>query len=358
MSSPPLRAIQLLSSWPACESDLYSIEAVPAAAVEACQQEATTPYCWPPNGSVVCIPDNKVEFYWPSRYYNGSETSYLSIEVNGHTINEADRAATGRLSTYLDLNFESAEIPGRLNNDRIANITITERRKANESGSVSSDYTWRHQGPILILISHPPASPSQTKLTGSSKSTQTPRATPSPPANGHKVFTPGEIAGIGVGTFFALVLLAALAYRCCAGCCLACCFPRETERKRVRAAERRRVAQERAYAQPNVDAIKAAVARGEVWQGPVRPGGVWVSRSRWPMTPAARPEERRVGSTDEITAVDAREERWMEEQRAELERIEVRRREEQSVAETGGEITRTEDAELPVYEAPPPKYTP
>jgi hypothetical protein len=76
------------------------------------------------------------------------------------------------------------------------------------------------------------------------------------------------------------------------------------------------------------------------------------------MTPAARPEERRVGSTDEITAVDAREERWMEEQRAELERIEVRRREEQSVAETGGEITRTEDAELPVYEAPPPKYTP
>ena len=178
------------------------------------------------------------------------------------------------------------------------------------------------------------------------------------------MLTPAEIAGIGIGSFLALLVFAVLAYRCCGACCFACCHPGKAERKRVRAAERRRVAQERAYAQPHVDAIKAAVARGEVWQGPTRPGAVWGSRSRWPAAPArvVRMEEG-TERVDEITVVSGRDgsgdgERWMEEQRSELERIELQRREVQRVSERREEIMRTEEGEPPAYEAPPPKYTP
>lgn len=97
---------------------------------------------------------------------------------------------------------------------------------------------------------------------------------------------------------------------------------------------------ERAGVQGDVDAIKAAVARGEVWHGPVRR------------------EDARVGQgEDEITRVggveDGREERWMAEQRAELERLEERR-----VAERREEVSRAGQEEPPAYEAPPPKYTP
>lgn len=322
------------------------------------------PYCWPPNGSRICVPENKVEFYWPPRYYNDSETSRLFIEVNGLTINEADHAGSGTLSTYLNLNFENTEVAGRPN-DFTANITITERRMTNDSGFESSDYTWHHQGPIVTLVSTPTASStSRTRLFGTPTSTQTPTATSSPSANGPKVFTPGEIAGLCFGCLLALALLVTLAYSCCEQCCLPCCHPGEAERRRVKAAERRRVQQEREYAQPHVDAIKAAVARGEVWNGPVRPGGMWVSRSSWPAAPAraARPESR-AQRDDEITAVDANVgdgdgRRWMQEQRTELQRIEARRREEQRVAARREEIVRTEEGQPPAYEAPPPKYTP
>ncbi|KAF3038280.1 hypothetical protein E8E12_002508 [Didymella heteroderae] len=344
-----------------CESDFHSIEAVPAAAVEACQREATMPYCWPPNGSRICSPDNKVEFYWPPGYYNDSETSHLSILSNGIEIKQADRAGSGRLNTYLDpRDFGlSEQTPGRTN-ERAVNITITERRMANDSWGEYSDYIWFHQGPILILVSSsaPSATPSSTtraRLFGTP--TSTPTATVSAIPDGRSDFTPGEIAGIGIGAFCGLVLLTALAYHCCAQCCITCCYPGEAERRRVKAAERRRIQQEREYAQPDVDAIKAAVARGEVWQGPVRPGGMWVSRSDWPAAPrrAARPVSR---GEDEIWAVDVNEEIWMVEQRSELQRIEEQRREEQRVAERREELARTEEGEPPAYEAPPPKYTP
>lgn len=131
-------------------------------------------------------------------------------------------------------------------------------------------------------------------------------------------------------------------------------------------------------AQADIDAIKAAVGRGEIWQGPVRPGGMWVSGSDWPTAPTERPQERREGSDDEIRVVspqvdgDRDGEQWMVEQRRELERIELQRREEGSrelprtdgqrtderrVEERREEVIRTEE-EPPAYEAPPPKYTP
>ncbi|KAL1654058.1 hypothetical protein SLS61_003462 [Didymella pomorum] len=346
-----------------CASDFYSIEAVPVPAVEKCQQEATAPYCWPPNGSRICIPDNKVEFYWPPRYYNDSVTSRLSIEVNGNTINEAGSAGAGRSGTYLDLNFLVSETLS-LPNEYLANVTVTERRMANDSWGSYLDYTWHHQGPVLILVSATTtSSPSQTSSIADQTSTQTPSATSPSSANGPRVFTPAEIAGLGIGSFFALLLFAVLAYRCCGACCLACCFPGDTERRRVKAAERRRVAQERVYLQPQVDAIKAAVARGEVWQGPTRPGVVWGSRSRGPaVARAVRMEERGEGS-DDITAVgghvgDGSGEQWMEEQRRELERIETRRREGESVPGRREENTRTEEERPPAYEVLPPKYTP
>lgn len=280
--------------------------------------------------------------------------------MNGLIINEADRAGSGALSSYLNLNFETAEVAGRLN-DITANITITEHRMINDSGFEISDYIWHHQGPILTLVSIPTASTLRTSLFGIPTSTQTPTATSSPSADKPKVLTPGEIAGLCFGCLLALALLVALAYSWCAQCNLACCHPGEAERRRVRAAERRRVQQEREYAQPHIDAIKAAVARGEVWSGSVRPGGMWVSRSSWPDAPAqAAISESRGQRDDEITAIDADVgdgdgQRWMQEQRNELQRIEARTLEEHRIAE---EIVRPEEGELPAYEAPPPKYTP
>jgi hypothetical protein len=337
--------MQLLTTTLACESDFYSIKAVPQ--VEACQQEATAPYCWPPNGSRLCYPEYKVQLYWPPSYYNDNETSQLSILSSYTPMNKADRAGSGRSSTDLDLSYFLADkIPGRPN-ERSINLTISERRWLNDS---YMDYV-THQGPILILVDTSSASATPTP---------SPTATPEKP----KEFKPGEIAGIGIGAFCGLVILVVLAYRYCAQCCLACCYPGEAERRRVRAAERKRIQQEREYAQPDVDAIKAAVTRGEVWQGPVRPGGMWVSRSNWPAAPrrVASPGSRGPRGDDEIRTVggdqSGPEGRWMVDQRAEMHRIEEQRREELRGAERGEQIMRTEEGEPPAYEAPPPKYTP
>lgn len=94
-----------------------------------------------------------------------------------------------------------------------------------------------------------------------------------------------------------------------------------------------------------MDAIKASVARGEVWDGSVRPGGTWaVDMPRRPSRAASR-ASRASRASDEIQSVGRAEHR---DTRQEEQRVEQRRL----------EIARAVETEPPAYEAPPPKYTP
>ncbi|KAF1925547.1 uncharacterized protein M421DRAFT_94631 [Didymella exigua CBS 183.55] len=352
----------------ACEPDFYSISAIPTVAIKACQQEAQTPYCWPPNGSRICYLNHRVDLYWPPGYYKDNHTSHLSILANNVIITRGNRAGSGK-TTDLDLGYSTAT--GNAN-ERSINITIIEHRRFNDS---YLDYV-HYQGPILILVNGSP-SPSTMPATPTAWPNTSPAAsssgTPDKPA-----LKSGQIVSISVGGAIGLIVLAALLYSWCAQCCLALCSPGKAETKRVRAAERRRIRDECAHAQLDVDATRAAVARGEVWHAPVRPGGTWVSGSDWPAAPPTeRPVQGGSRGDDEIGAV-AGGEGWMEEQRRELQRIEEQsvelqrieeqrgelqrieelRREELRVIERREEIARVEGGELPAYEAPPPKYTP
>lgn len=148
------------------------------------------------------------------------------------------------------------------------------------------------------------------------------------------------------GSVFGLAFLIYTLHKCChTGCWGFFLAPGASEVARVRRQEQRRIQEERAARQPEVDAIKASVARGEVWDGSVRPGGMWaIDLPRRPSRAASR-ASRASRASDEIRPISRAE---RQDTRQEEQRVEQRRL----------EIARAEETEPPAYEAPPPKYTP
>lgn len=156
----------------------------------------------------------------------------------------------------------------------------------------------------------------------------------------------GKLILVIFGSVFGLAYLIWTLHKCCHTGCWGCFLaPGASELARVRRQEQRRKQAERAARQPEIDAIKASVARGEVWDGSVRPGGTWaVDMPRRPSRAASR-ASRASRASDEIRPVGSVEERGS---RLEEQRIEQRRL----------EIARAEETEPPAYDPPPPKYTP
>ena len=196
---------------------------------------------------------------------------------------------------------------------------------------------WRHsdgylnatyEGPTLILVTDERTTPSASPV----------------PDGSH--YPPGKIVGITFGSLVGVVFLLMIFFSCCKSCCIGCCCKGKSEEERLKRRQDRRVAQECAAVQPEVDAIKAGVAQGVIRTGPVRPGGTWITDMP---RRASRPVSIRSGRSEEIRAVAVVGEQRAEERRIEEQRVEWRREE---------EIARAEETEPPAYEAQPPKYTP
>ena len=185
-----------------------------------------------------------------------------------------------------------------------------------------------YEGPTLILVTDERTTPSASPV----------------PDGSH--YPPGKIVGITFGGLVGVVFLLMIFFSCCKSCCMGCCCKGKSEEERVKRRQDRRVAQECAAVQPEVDTIKASVAQGMIKTGPVRPGNIWATDMP---RRASRPVSIRSGRADEIRAVTVVGEQRAEERRIEGQRAEQRRQE---------DIVRAEETEPPAYEAPPPKYTP
>lgn len=295
---------------------------------------------------------------WPATFYHPG--AFLHVDFGDqypYRSNATSKVATARGRLTLTGWEKYAErLPNKpLDDEKILRTTIREWYSSSD-GEREAVY----DGPTLILVPDP--TPSTPTATSSSTSA---------PESG-KVYKPGEIAGLGIGAFCGLVVLTALIYHYCARCVIFCCSPGSAERNRVRAAERRREQRDQEAGNADIDVSEADAAREAARKGPVRPGGVWVSRSDWPATPtrAARPtsESSRQAADDEIRVVASQARlddqavqdiRWAEQRRIEQERVEEMWREEARVAERRVEhIPTAEEGGPPPYEAPPPRYVP
>jgi hypothetical protein len=316
------------TSNPACQVHLNPFSHIPT--IEACQQEAKTPYCWPPNGSRICVSDRIVPFYWPSNYYQDDSEIYISFgkrRTFGPYINDGN--------AYKTLQFDDAshlygeDIPNK--SEESIDITIIEHQR-----HINGTTQIVHAGPQLILdyttspsfsasIAARRVNPDSIKLTD---------------------WPAGKIMGVVFGSLFGLAMLIWTLHKCCHTGCWGCLLaPGASEVARVKKQEQRRIQAKRAARQPDVDAIKASVARGEVWDGSVRSGGTWVvDMPRRPSRAASR-GSRASRAPDEIRPVGRAEH---QDTRQEEQRVEQRRL----------EIARAEETEPPAYDAPPPKYTP
>ncbi|KAF2628097.1 hypothetical protein BU25DRAFT_457959 [Macroventuria anomochaeta] len=265
-----------------------------------------------------------IPFYWPSTYYNQNAFFYVDFgDQHSQGPNQPGRirVTEGNIDLTGFESYAECITSGSWSNEKALSITIREWFPYTDGYQEVV-----HQGPTLILVT-----PEQT-------ATATPSATAE---SANPELTADKIAGISFGAIIGAILLDLLYFSCCMSCYLSYYgFQEKSEIKRVKRQEARRIQEERAYVQPDVDTIKASVARGEIWTGPVRPGGMWAARCDWPAAP-----RRASRDDDEIRVV---EERRMEEQRVKEQRIEQRRQ----------EVARAEEIEPPAYEAPPPKYMP
>lgn len=291
-----------LTEPPACDTSFNPYSNLPA--IEACQREAKTPYCWPPNGTQICVPANDVPFYWPPEFYRSRESGIDVTYGIGHDFSYQN---TGNLSlsfTRSTWYTFGKRIPGRIA-ERTLNISIREVQQwRDEEGLARADVVF-HQGPIITLIDAQrtavaSARPSATGGYNYSSSFQPPNEEPDLAAGG--------IAGIVFGGIIGVVMLGMLCFACCKSCCVSGGGKiHKAEGKRIRWQQNQR-------------------EQSEMDQGKLADVSVVSTMA------AARSSS---FGTDEIRAV-----------------------EEQRIVQGQGEVLRTDASEPPPYEAVPPKYTP
>ncbi|KAF3006729.1 hypothetical protein E8E13_009546 [Curvularia kusanoi] len=316
----------------ACRTDLDSLSHMPI--IEACQQDAKAPFCWPPNGSRICMPNGGIPFHWPSRYYQGESVVYINFGSRGTS---GPHANSGTIYNTFPLDYihypDSEDIPGGYATS--IEITITEHRtQSNGSTQII------HRGPTLLFKYKSPSFTTENIAT---------RGLVSGRRKKKVGWSASLIMGVVFGGILGVFFLPWLLIKCCkTGCwsgCLGCLGPDRYEIARVKRQEERRIRAERAARQPQVDAIKASVARGEIWNGPVQSGGPWViDMPQRPSTAVSRASRASIES-DGIRPVGGGEQQnsRLEDQRIEQHRL---------------ELARAGETEPPAYDASPPKYTP
>ncbi|KAH7345821.1 hypothetical protein BKA66DRAFT_478761 [Pyrenochaeta sp. MPI-SDFR-AT-0127] len=212
--------------------------------VSLCQLKATTPFCWPPNGTRLYLSSSQtIAFYWPTAYYNSDS----ELAIDHKTILEdlsmtKNIGYTSYIFTQGLYDARATSIPGK-DNERSLIMYLLERRM--------NDNLRVHQGPTIILvdtaISSSSASRTQTvSQTRSDSSIGVPYPTWTSSdydSNDDDSVRPqpqlaGVIIGIALGSCFAIILLVVLC------CCGPCWFCRRLKRKpRINEGEQSRIGQ-------------------------------------------------------------------------------------------------------------------
>ncbi|KAJ8104520.1 hypothetical protein OPT61_g10714 [Boeremia exigua] len=121
-----------------------------------CQRVGERPYCWPPNGTLICpLWADTIYLYWPSKFYHSNAT--LSFNQGSKNSSDYDETSASRGRFVLRNLEEQRNLTQK--DEQILRITIHERYT--QLGSVK---TTVHQGPTLTLAS---PTPTATSASGS-----------------------------------------------------------------------------------------------------------------------------------------------------------------------------------------------
>ncbi|KAF1842919.1 uncharacterized protein K460DRAFT_356714 [Cucurbitaria berberidis CBS 394.84] len=169
------------------------------AGIAACQAAANTAFCYPPNGTRICVPEVEIPFYWPASYYPPGSGLAVSFD-NFSTFygNTGNRTENFMLYVY---NFIATNISG-VQNEKTIQMSIRERHFDNKKDPFNLK---KHDGPTLILVKTAETLASRTSTSDISWATATRR--PRYKTSNEPTLSPGGIVGILIGVVFGIVAL-------------------------------------------------------------------------------------------------------------------------------------------------------
>ncbi|KAL5115399.1 hypothetical protein ACEQ8H_006699 [Pleosporales sp. CAS-2024a] len=227
--------------------------------ITACQNAGVSSFCWPPNGTRICVPSSTtraVPFYFPKSYY-GNDT-LLSLTWNQAEYFDPSGTNTGSRNLYVYPQLYTSYALTIPNTDDERWLPIFMRAKKN--GSAQGD-VHVYPGPTIILV----------KLGDFATSSAGPKSTATSAYSNHDDkdaltgLTSGAMAGIIVAILVVIIALVTLC--CCLGCCACCGVKKRAVRsKRTRHEQARVIAQgtelvEQGSAAPKTEAPRVSAPR-------------------------------------------------------------------------------------------------
>ncbi|KAH7082139.1 hypothetical protein FB567DRAFT_99349 [Paraphoma chrysanthemicola] len=178
--------------------------------VRPCQDAANTSFCWPPNGTRICVPTIwDLAIYWPPAYYAPDVRVGIDYERSRllHLMNNTGKSAVSITEYLFDGHADS--IPGQPINERRLKIYM---REGVPNDDVPPWNLTRHEGPTITLVQT-----AQWTRTSSAWPTATRRPSRSGSDSGSRL-SGGQIAGIVIASIGALIfLVTCTCYNCCCG---------------------------------------------------------------------------------------------------------------------------------------------
>jgi hypothetical protein len=192
--------------------------------ITACQARGGTPYCWPPNGTRICVPGPDIPFYWPPTWYPDSDLN-IGFTTNAGsfpTENQIGNMTKG-VSRY-DYQYQGVTVPGEQN---ARSVDVYMQSRSTKTGNMQN---WR--GPVLILVKTAEFTSTLNNYTTNSSSDDDDK-------DSLTNLTSGQMTGIIIAILAAVIGFVTLC--CCCGCCGCCANNKRRARPTIDSEEQARV---------------------------------------------------------------------------------------------------------------------
>ncbi|KAF2107437.1 hypothetical protein BDV96DRAFT_606535 [Lophiotrema nucula] len=120
------------------------------AAIQSCQAAANTTYCYPPNGTRICVPSYNIPFFWPPSYY--PPDAVVALSYSPDSIPLLDNTGNRTQSISLSIYYANAFRIPNLESERALKIYF--RTNYTQAPDPTTDVLEleSYDGPTLILV--------------------------------------------------------------------------------------------------------------------------------------------------------------------------------------------------------------
>jgi hypothetical protein len=196
--------------------------------IKACQAAANTTFCWPPNGTRICVPTYGIPFYWPPAYYDPDSKLAIDYNVTSKYFILSNNTGNRTQAFTPSMFDEEAEaIPGKVN-EKSMKMYFRERRMNDQSDPKNLE---NHDGPTLILVK----TAAFTTISVTVTSTRKPKYD-SDDDDDDRHLVGGAVAGIIVSVIVVVIIF----FTCCCYAC-GCTKGRRSAKPTIDKAEHTRI---------------------------------------------------------------------------------------------------------------------